>query len=314
MRLSSRLALTLALTACGGGDTGPTVTPPRPAIQSVSLSPAGSLQLGVGDTLRFTATVNRAPGAPGAPAPELSWRVSAPTLATVTRDGLLTATAPGTFSLIAIASTPASGAFRADSMSTTVLVSSLPPALTSLDVQPGILTTAVGNIVHFDPQLVTAAPNVQVTWSYQLQQPSLGSVDVDGVITTYFAGNTAVRLAATGSAPGYQTTTLVATRTLNIIPAPALSIFDVPSSITVSVGGTVSIPMTVVVPRNAPTPVITLSDYPPGTITTSGGDADWTVTGVRVGAMPLTFRAVALQAAGYYAITRTVTTTVTVVP
>jgi hypothetical protein len=53
-------------------------------------------------------------------------------------------------------------------------------------------------------------------------------------------------------------------------------------------------PITVVVPRNAPQPVITLSDYAAGIVTTAGADADCKVTGVRVGTQSLTFRAVSL--------------------
>ncbi|MBY0491066.1 MAG: Ig-like domain-containing protein [Gemmatimonadaceae bacterium] len=309
--MRAALLALLALWGCGGGETAPTTTLPRAAIQSVSITPSGSLSLGVGDTLRFSATVSTAAGAP---APVVTWRVSPSGLASVSADGLLTSLAPGTFSLLAIAATPARGAFRADSMAGTVLVNSQPLALTSLDVQPGILTTPVGGIVQFDPQVVKASPAVQVTWTYQIQQPLLGSIDVNGVITTYFAGTTSVRLTATGSAPGYQTTSLVATRTLNIVPAPSLTFFDMPTNLTVPVGGTVRIPLTVVVPRNAPYPAISVADFPPGPVTVAGSDSVWTVTGVRPGTQNLTFRAVAQAVAGYFGITRTVGTTVTVVP
>jgi hypothetical protein len=298
------------LAACGGSDRAPTsVVATRRALDAVSIAPGGTASVAVGDTARFSAVVSQPAGAPAA---TLTWRVSDARVATVSRDGVLTAIAPGAFSLIAVASTPSSGVFKADSMVSTVFITSLPPSLTSLEVQPGLLSTSVGSQVAFAPQVVAASSAVQVTWAYQLQQ-ALGSVDGNGLITTSWPGTTQLRIAVTGTAPGYQTTTLVALRTLNVLPTPGITRLDVPASITVPEGGTVRIPVTLEQPRGALRATVNGESAAANVATVAGEDPEWTITGVKAGTTNVTFRAVFPESAGFFSISRVATTTVTVV-
>jgi hypothetical protein len=295
MRSSLAACLLALASACGGDATPTTAAASRRAIVSVAIAPSGTVPVAVGDTARFSVVVDQPTGAPPA---VVSWRVSNPAIASITRDGLLTATAPGVVSLLAVAVTPASGAFKADSMVSTVIVSSLPPAISALDVQPGILTAPVGSIVSFSPQVTKAAPSVAVTYAYQIQQ-NLGSVDGNGVVTTYFPGTTALRITATGSGDGYQTITLTTLRTLNIVPTAGVSSFEIsPSTVTVPVGGTVKLGVNVVQPRGAP-PVVISADAGTGSAATLAGEGtNWTVSGDRIGTATFVFRAYTPEFAG----------------
>lgn len=303
------LATLALIAACGGETSPPTAESPR-AIQSVAISPAGSLQLGVGDSIRFNAVAQTATGAPS---PSVRWRVSDPSLATISADGMYTAIGQGSVTVIAVASTAASGAFRADSMVSSALVSSIPRAITAIEAQPGMLSTAAGSIVQFESQVIKSSPSVQVTMSYQLQQPGIGTVDQNGVITTWYAGQSSFRITATGSAPGYATTTLSIDRLLNVIPTPGITTFEVPATITVAVGSTVRLPITLVQPRAALNAGISANSTQPAIATAAGEFTDWSVTGVKSGTTTITFLATFPGSGGYYANSKQSTVTVNVV-
>ncbi len=102
------LGVTSGLTACGDKITQ-TTTSKDSSVQSVLVSPPGPVPLKVGDKVTFAASVT---GGPDLTNKAVTWKSSAPTVASVDNTGLVTALAGGTASIIAtsVANTGVSGA------------------------------------------------------------------------------------------------------------------------------------------------------------------------------------------------------------
>jgi hypothetical protein len=105
-RLSLVLSLFLAMTACGGGGTEPGPNPPPPPpppgptpVASVTVDP-GTAALAPQATQQLTASTRDAQGTP-LTGRTIAWTSSAPTVATVSGSGLVTAATPGSATITA---------------------------------------------------------------------------------------------------------------------------------------------------------------------------------------------------------------------
>lgn len=100
-------AATVLSAACQGAADDAANTPTSPApptslVAAVTMG-TGAAQLAVGGTLQLSATPRTIAGAGTAAKNIMLWSSSAPDVATVTQNGLVTAVAPGTANIIATA-------------------------------------------------------------------------------------------------------------------------------------------------------------------------------------------------------------------
>ncbi|MGZ8377964.1 MAG: Ig-like domain-containing protein, partial [Gemmatirosa sp.] len=136
-------------------------------------------RLVIGQSVRAKAQVFSA-GGDERLADRLSWRSSAPAVARVDGDGMITALTPGSATITAT-SGPANG---------TVSVTVLRGAIASLSLTPSRLEARTGDVIRFTPEAKDAAgraiAGVQPTWSFS---PGQGLIGQDGAFVGYEAGD-----------------------------------------------------------------------------------------------------------------------------
>ena len=256
------------ITATSEGKSGTSAITVNPVpVASVAVSPA-SATLIVGATLQLTATPLDANGNPLS-GRAVSWTTSAPGVATVDANGLVTAVATGSATITAT-SEGKSG--------TSAITVQVPVA--SVSVSPAAATILVGGT-----QQLTATP-----------------LDADGNplsgrTVTWVSSNTAVATVSasglvTGVAPGSATITATSegksgTATITVNPVPVASVAVAPASATIVVGATQQLTATPLDSAGNPLTgrTVTWTSSDPTVAPVSGSGL---VTGVAVGSVTIT--------------------------
>ncbi|MEO7965337.1 MAG: Ig-like domain-containing protein [Gemmatimonadaceae bacterium] len=202
------VAATAALLALACGDS---TSSDGPSVARIEAIPS-KLDLLVGETKAITARALDASGAPVAR--KLFWSTSAPTVATVTQEGIVTSVTPGE-SQIAV-----SGGGK--SVIVPVTVAGRPAAL--LRVTPATTTLRVGQSSSLTGDVLDATgaivPGRTITWSSS--NPAVATVNTNGVVTAVGAGNVTIT-AASGNVTGTALVSvqLVAVSSVAIAPTSA---------------------------------------------------------------------------------------------
>lgn len=153
------------------GCSGDAVVVQPPAPVEVSVAPS-SLNLNVGYTAQLTATVR------GSTDTTVTWRTTPPNIALLTPTGEVTAIAPGTALVVAIANADTSRRATAFvTVTNTMLVIALLPATA---------TISVGQTRRF-----TAVP-ANWLWTWRTSHPSIASIDTTGLATAIASGTTVI--------------------------------------------------------------------------------------------------------------------------
>jgi hypothetical protein len=310
-------ALLTAVAGCGGGGntdtTGPSVPAGARAISYLSVMPSVPQSMQVGEQVHFSATVDQPAAAPRA---VVSWRVSNAALATVGDDGRLTATGLGSFVLQAVARTSAQNGYAADSMVTSIPITSLPASISSIELSPATVILPVGTTTRIQSDVLKASPNVAVTVSYQSQQPNVVTVDSSGLVQAgFFNGSARIFVTARGTAPGYANTVITSSIMVNVTSVPGVDALLVsPGTLTLPAGGRGTVTVTALQPRGAPAPVITAVSSGTTVANATGESTEWTVTAGQPGTAVITFGAtIPSSLYGFFNVTRTVQLVVNVV-
>ncbi len=230
---------TATIRAISEGRTGTstitvTAAPPTP-VASVSVTPP-TAEAQAGGTVQLTATPRDAAGNPLAGRP-VTWESTAPGVATVNANGLVTAVAPGTATIRATS--------EGRTGTSTITVTAPPPApVASVTVTPPTASVQTGGTVQLTATPRDAAGNPlagrQVTW--ESTAPAVATVDANGLVTAVAPGTATIRATSEGHT-GTSTITVTAPP-----PAPVASVTVTPPTASVQVGGTVQLTAT---PRDA---------------------------------------------------------------
>jgi uncharacterized protein YjdB len=205
---------TTTITATLGGVTQTfTVTITTPTITDIFVSPDG-LTEPIGVSQQYTATADYSDGTSADLSSGITWTSSAPAIATVDSNGVVTTVGPGDVTISATY-----GAFS-DSSTLTVVPAHLQsitvtPATPKLAVSTQLQFTATGNFDDGSTQPLTS-----LTWSSS--NPTLMSVDVNGVATGVSAGS-AIITATSGSISGTTNVTITSATVTSIAVTPAAS-------------------------------------------------------------------------------------------
>ena len=208
--------LSLVLWACGDG------SPSEPASEATSVAitqPSQSLDA-IGASLQLSVQVRDQNGDP-MPSASVTWSSSAPGIAAVDQQGLVTAGSAGTATITA----------RAGSASGTLtLTVELRPA--TVEVSPATETLIAGRSVGLSAQVRdangNAIPNATVNWSSG--NPGIASVgSSDGTVEALAAGETTI-VASAGSASG--------TATITVLQRPVATVNVTPDALELEAGAT----------------------------------------------------------------------------
>ncbi len=240
----------VAVTATGSGtgyttsvltvSLSATVTATQPGVTAVTVLPT-SLSLITAQTAQLSATVTQPIGAPSA---STTYGSTAPSVATVSASGLVTAIAAGTAVITVTAASPTSASFAAASATVQVPVTviALPPALTGpFTVVPSPLTIAVGQSTTPSRNPNPASAAVVVTYSYASSNSAAATVSATGLIAGVAPGSSTITIVASGSGTGFASNSLTATLAVSVSAStPALlgPITISPSSSSLTVGQT----------------------------------------------------------------------------
>jgi uncharacterized protein YjdB len=221
------------ITGTSGGKTGTaevTVTPTP--VSSVTVTPAHTA-IAVGTSISLTAQASSSSGQT-LTGRSVIWSSSAPTVASVTASGVVTALAAGSTVIFA----------SVDGVLGWANVDVLPVPVASVTVSPATLSVPVGQTGQLTVTLMDASGGTLsgrvVTWSSS--QTSVATVSDSGVVTGISTGTATVTASSEGQS-GSATVTVVApgVRTLTVTP----------SSATISPLGTVQLTATVRDPSGA---------------------------------------------------------------
>lgn len=202
----------LFLAACGGGAGG---TGARVDSVTISGAPAAG-QIEVGATIDLDVTVDASGGASTA----ATWTSSAPSVATVDGDGVVTGVAVGSATITATSSFDGS---KSDTVSLQVVAAGS-GAVTTVDVTPAAVSVNAGDTVQLSVVVNgNAGVSQVVTWTSV--DGTIATVDADGLVTGVATGTTTVTAtsAADPSKSGTATITVVscgAAQELDHITAP----------------------------------------------------------------------------------------------
>lgn len=187
-RLLSSLAL-LAVAACGGGD-GPTQPDdseePDPVVTTVSVSPGEASADALDATVAFSATARDQDGNT-MNGVSFTWSSADPDTATVAGDGTATAVANGTARIVA----------EADGVADTATLT-VDQVVDSVAVSPGSVTLdGPGDTVRIGAEARDGNDHlvVDATFSWATSDPSVATVDGDGLVTAEAEGT--VQISAT---------------------------------------------------------------------------------------------------------------------
>ena len=175
--------------------------------------------LRVGTTAFFIATAEDASGSPLS-GRTITWSSDAPSVASVTVDGLVSAVALGTVTITATS--------EGQSGSSSVTVSAVPVA--TISVLPASANLRVGTSVQLSATTKDSANNIlngrPVTWSSSA--PGVASVSASGVVAAVAAGSATI----TATSEGRTGTTAI---TVTIVPVSSVAV--TPASVALRVGG-----------------------------------------------------------------------------
>lgn len=225
MRANSRPSVVVALLIAGGlalgcGDESGQLSAPTRRILAVAPT---QLVIPSGDAYRIIVEASDDKGA-ALPATALTWISSAPTIARVSPDGLVTTFAPG-HATISVANGP---------LRDTVAVTVIGGGIRQVDVGPPQATVEVGNSQLFSATARDAAgvvvPTGAIAWS--TEDPGIATVDQAGRVTGVAPGATGV-LAQAGGITGRGVITVVPEG-----GPPVASVQVTPSAVSLSPGGT----------------------------------------------------------------------------
>lgn len=194
-----RLALVVAVSACGGAGepAAPTPPPPQPpppaAIASITVSPS-SVPLLVGATVNLSATPRDNAGNPLS-GREITWSSSAVQVATVDGTGRVTGVTPGAATI-----TATSGGQQG---SASITVSAPPPApVASVQVSapagPLVAEQTATLVATLRDVANTALTGRSIAWSSSA--PSVADVNANGVVTARAPGNASITATSEGVA------------------------------------------------------------------------------------------------------------------
>lgn len=167
---------------------------------TVSLTPT-SVQLDAGDTQQLTATVQADPGVNTG----VAWSTSNPNVATVSSTGLVTAVGFGTATVTATSLADASRRATAS-----IVVNG---AVQSVSVTPSSASIAIGATTQL-AATVQAQGSLPTTVSWRSSNPSVASVNVNGVVSAMSTGSATITAAATAD------TSKKATAAITVTNAP----------------------------------------------------------------------------------------------
>jgi uncharacterized protein YjdB len=184
---------------------------PPPAVNSVVVSPAEA-EINVGSTRQYTALVTDAEGL-GVPGAEITWKTGNPAVATVSATGLVTAVAEGSAQITATVSG------KTGSAQVVVKKAASTPVLTSIALDPAELSLDVGTTrqVVATPKDASGNPLTGVALTWSSTDPSIASVDANGLVTAKLAGSVTIRATA-GDKTGSASVTVMATA---VTPPPS---------------------------------------------------------------------------------------------
>lgn len=190
-KLSAAAAGTAVVTASAGGKTASLAltVQAQPFVTSMAVSPVSATMI-VGDRLTLTAAV----GSTG-PTPAGGWNVawvsSAPSIATVSATGVVTAVASGTTTI------RASAGQRFFDATITVVAG---PSVTGIALAPTTLYLAPGEQGAFTAALTTIGTMPSGGWPivWSSASPSIATVDASGKVTAVAPGSTIVSASSSG--------------------------------------------------------------------------------------------------------------------
>ncbi|MCA0375164.1 MAG: Ig-like domain-containing protein [Gemmatimonadetes bacterium] len=176
---------------------------PAPQAPVVSVSPT-QLQLDPAQTRQLTATVQANPGVSTA----VTWQSGDPSVVTVSGTGLVTAVAAGSTTItVTSVADPTRRAFVA------VVVNGPVAQVNAVTVTPTSASVVVGNTVQLSAT-VTVQGTLPTTVTWRSSNPSVASVNVNGVVSGMATGSATITALATAD------TTKKATAALTITSAP----------------------------------------------------------------------------------------------
>ena len=155
-----------------GGNAGVNVTPSMPAlptVQALTLSQAGPLTLGKGESVQLSCAV-----VPESVATKLTWRSSRPKCVTVDQNGLVTAVGNGTATVSVTASNGVKASLKVTSVDPTIAVRVAINADKTVYVNVGETLQLGANV---EPVTATSA----LTW--KSSKPLTAAVDGNGLVT-----------------------------------------------------------------------------------------------------------------------------------
>ncbi len=225
-RVTGVSAGTVRVNARIGGVTGTAnVTVSAVPIARIEVTPS-SASISIGNTQQLTATPRDAAGN-ALPGRSITWLTGAPSIATVSQTGLVTGIAGGT-ALVFAASEGQSG-------SASVTVAGIPVA--SVTVTPGAGTIQQGQALQLGATARDAQGNVlsgrPVTWTST--DETIATVSSTGRVIGIAAGSVTIRATVEGT---------TGSGTYTVTPVPVGSVLVAPANLTLSIGGTQTLTLT----------------------------------------------------------------------
>ena len=273
-----RCALTVAAVSsgCGGGGSdGPGIVN-APTVVSVTVTPGSVDPLDIGQTIQLTAVVQVQNGASQA----VTWSSSAPTIASVNGNGLVTAVANGQATITA---TSIQNSARSGSVTITVS----PPGIIGVTLNSGSRTLGVGQSFTL-VATVDATGNLARTVTFLSSAPNIATVTSTDNLNATVTGVTASATPATITARS--TVDASKTASIQVTVAGNVRITSVtPSPLNVARGSTAKLTATVQADAGV-SPAVTFTSQNTAIATVS---ADGTVTGVALGQTSVVVAAVA---------------------
>jgi uncharacterized protein YjdB len=174
-----------------------TVAPLPDAVTAVAVSP-NPVSMGVGQTRTLTTAVTQPTGAPPA---GITYGTTAPSVATMSSAGMVTAVGPGSATITVTATSAGNANFSASSVTATVLVTvaRLPMAVTALSVSPSSVSAIVGQTQSIAASVTQPSGAPTASISYGTTTPSVATVSSAGVVTAVAAGSARITVTAASS-------------------------------------------------------------------------------------------------------------------
>ncbi|MGG4144945.1 Ig-like domain-containing protein [Paenibacillus algorifonticola] len=239
-------------------------------VTGVTVSPATLTLTAEGNTATVTATVSPS----NATNKKVTWTSSNPLVATVDEDGVVTPLTAGT---VTITATTEDGSETATS---TVTINEADVLVTGVTVSPATLTLTAGGSTGTLTAGVSPsnATNKKVTWTSS--DPSVATVDEDGVVTPLRAGT--VTITGTTEDGGRTATSTV---TVNETDVAVTGVTVSPAALTLTAGGGTGTVTAGVSPSNATNAKVTWTSSDPSVATV---DEEGVVTPLRAGTVTIT--------------------------